>query len=114
MCPCLSITKPCISEAIGQDLRELILAARNDLLGPEEERDAKKARLENGAWVGGIAAERSDQAVNIEKSERCYTWAQSYQVPRRLTGPSVGSKVVDEEITEHHELRRMSLNVRTM
>ncbi|KAI0681802.1 hypothetical protein C8T65DRAFT_751241 [Cerioporus squamosus] len=78
---------------------------QQDILGPDELMDAEKARKVDGVWCGGILWERSDYAVNIAASERCYTNAQSYQIQRNLTPPAVGEKVYSDP-TEHHELRK--------
>ncbi len=96
---------------IGTDLKDLMEKTRLALLGKREDRDRKKSRKVNGVWTGGTAAERDDQAVNIDKSERCYTWGQSFQVLRKLVGPSAGSKVHEHDYTDYHEMRRDSLNV---
>ncbi|KAI0686694.1 hypothetical protein C8T65DRAFT_701054 [Cerioporus squamosus] len=81
-------------------------AARDTALGADEDRDLRKARLdEDGIWRGGIAFERSALAVNVDGAERCYTLGQSYQVQRKLTGPSAGAKV-EGEVLNHHVMRQ--------
>ncbi len=99
-------------EAIATDLVELMNKTRLAMLGERKDRDRTKPRKVDGVWHGGTAAERHDQAVNIDKADRCYTWGQSFQVLRKLVGPSAGSKVYQHSYNEHHELRRDSLNVR--
>ena len=56
-----------------------------------------KARKVDNKYEGGIAWERSDRAVNIGNSERCYTLAQSYQIQRNLAGPTTGTRDVDSD-----------------
>lgn len=84
------------------------------LLGERADRDRLKSRKVDGVWRGGTAMERHDQAVNIDKSQRCYTWGQSFQVLRKLVGPSAGSKAHEHQYNSHHEMRRDSLNVGLM
>ncbi len=98
-------------DMIGTDLKKLMDQTRLAVLGERKDRDAMKSRKVNGVWTGGTAAERHDQAVNIDKSERCYTWGQSFQVLKKLVGPSVGSKVHEHDYNTHHEMRRDTLNV---
>lgn len=86
--------------------------ARDAALGKPEDRDLQKARLDdNGVWGGGVRFEHSRLAVNVEGADRCYTLGQSYQVQRKLTGPSAGAKV-DGDILNHHKIRQTVLQVR--
>ncbi|TFK78641.1 hypothetical protein K466DRAFT_606793 [Polyporus arcularius HHB13444] len=93
------------SESLPDGLETSIEKLQTDILGPDELIDEDKARKVDGVWKGGIHWERSDHAINIAASERCYTVAQSYQIQRNLTSPAVGAKVYGDP-TDHHTLRR--------
>ena len=72
---------------------------------------------------GGTLWERDELAINLPKASRCYTLAQSIQVPKSLVGPTAGAKLrlvpknsdmnVPETIVkvDHHDLRRKIVNV---
>ena len=78
-----------------------------NVLGPVEERDAQKPRCSaTGEYEGGTAFERSPHAHRIDAGGRCYTLPQSYQVTRNLTGPTVGAKIFDRNLTDHHKQRQ--------
>ncbi|RPD54153.1 hypothetical protein L227DRAFT_512088, partial [Lentinus tigrinus ALCF2SS1-6] len=94
---------------IIEPFRKEMDTVRDKALGPPSERGVHKASLdEHGVWGEGIAFERSLLAANVTGAQRCYTLGQSYQVQRKLTGPSVGAKI-DDEILNHHSLRQSIL-----
>ena len=61
-------------------------------------------------FKGGIAWERSERAVSIATSARCYTLAQSYQVQRGVVGPTTGTRDLDAD-KWHGELRSEVIQV---
>lgn len=100
------------SDSLPDGLGKSLETLQSHIMGPEELIDADKARKVDGVWEGGLLWERSDYAVNIAASERCYTAAQSYQIQRNLTSPAVGAKVYGDP-TDHHKLRRELVEVPT-
>lgn len=99
-----------LRDALPEGMAKSLQDLQEDILGSEELMDAEKARKVDGVWCGGIHWERSDYAVNIATSERCYTVAQSYQIQRNLTSPAVGAKVYGDRTT-HHDLRKKVIQV---
>ncbi|RPD52058.1 hypothetical protein L227DRAFT_618139 [Lentinus tigrinus ALCF2SS1-6] len=95
-------------ESIPRASRNAWRNVKKHVGGPRAKRTPQKARQdENGLWEGGVPWEHSNHAVNVSTSERCYTVAQSYQMPRNLAGPAVGAKIqMGEKPTAHLLLRQ--------
>ena len=93
-------------------MRDGIMDARDRILGDREDRSSEKASIVDSEYRGGILWERSPHARNIEKSSRCYSLSQSYEIPRNLASPAVGTKARDEE-SFHQETRKKTVRVRT-
>ncbi|RPD67612.1 hypothetical protein L226DRAFT_474651 [Lentinus tigrinus ALCF2SS1-7] len=69
-------------ESIPRASRNAWRNVKKHVGGPRAKRTPQKARQdENGLWEGGVPWEHSNHAVNVSTSERCYTVAQSYQMP---------------------------------
>ena len=77
--------------------------ARDALLGPPQTRTSGK---------GGVLYETFPEAKSLPNGPRCYTAGPSYQVPKKTTGPSFGTKLGDDgELSEHQRLRKNMLEV---
>ena len=88
-------------------------AAQQAVLGLRADRSASKPTKVDDVYTGGTEFERHEQALNVRNAPRCYTLAQSYQVPRNLVGPTAGAKVnMGEEPSAHLKLREQVIKVR--
>ena len=92
-------------------MRDAILDARDRVLGDRKDRTPEKASVVDDEYRGGVLWERSPYARNIDKSSRCYSLSQSYEIPRNLSSPAVGAKARDEH-TFHHDTRKRTVRVR--
>ena len=85
---------------------ELIAARDEQLLGPRDMRTRECSTQNDGEWSGGVAWERDNCAVGVGKGGRCYTVAQSYEEPARLTGVTAAAKTYNGELGYHGKLRK--------
>ncbi|KAI0705690.1 hypothetical protein C8Q76DRAFT_801423 [Earliella scabrosa] len=94
---------------ITADFRKQMKQARDNALGPREERSATKPTKVDGEYDGGAAFERDDSALNVRNAPRCYTLAQSYQVQRNIVGPAAGAKISMGDPPSDHLLLRKEI-----
>ena len=84
------------SDQVSEGEREAFTHVRDRFLGPRELRTPNKAVHIGNQWVGRVSWEHSPSAKNISTCKHTSTLAQSYQQPRHLTGPTTGSKILQE------------------
>ncbi|TFK59509.1 hypothetical protein BDN72DRAFT_905779 [Pluteus cervinus] len=92
------------------ELDELI-NIRRDLIGPEAKVKLYKPVKTSNGYEGGIAFERSDQAISIDENGRAYSVSFSYQIQKALLAPSVGNKRQTGAETDHTELNNRLIRV---
>ncbi|KAJ3526596.1 hypothetical protein NMY22_g10104 [Coprinellus aureogranulatus] len=87
-----------------QKLKEV----QSELLGDPAKIRPGKATFDpqTGEWEGGIAFERSAQAVNLPTGDRSYPTSTSFQVPKNLDAPSAGRKLFERPVNAHGLLTR--------
>ena len=84
------------SDRVPEGEHKAFTRVRDRFLGPCELRTPDKAVHIGNQWVGRVSWERSPSAKNISTCEHASTLAQPYQQPRHLTGPTTGSKILQE------------------
>lgn len=89
-----------------------MIAAREKMLGKESEMTVEKPVLKNGIYKGGIAWERSHQAVNLGHAPRSYILSTSVQNPKMMEGPAKSVKVEGTCMDEDEKMRKEVLRVR--
>ena len=98
---------------LSNDTIEKLNIARDNALGPREERTRNKASCTNGHYDGGIRFERSARAIPV-KNTRCYSIGLTYQVQPNLVAPSAGGKVrgggLDDELKERKFMVEVMMN----
>ena len=85
---------------------ELVNIRDEQLLGPREMRTPECPTQSNGVWSGGVAWERHEDAVTVREDGRCYTVAQSFEGPARITCVTAAAKTYDGELGDHGRIRK--------
>ena len=84
--------------------------ARDEALGPREDRTSDAATFSNGTYHGGIAFERSARAIKVQNA-RCYNMGISYQQQPSLNAPCAGGKLEEGMFDEDLKKRRFMVKV---
>jgi len=106
--------RACRSE-IGDEHLSRMRSARNESLGPLDERGPNKPEIVDGIPIGGTMLERTGLAetgdIIYVKGGRSVNIGLSLQKPNNVTAPSAGGKMQGEELSEHQKIRKSLLQV---
>ncbi|OSX60637.1 hypothetical protein POSPLADRAFT_1147888, partial [Postia placenta MAD-698-R-SB12] len=84
--------------------------AKDDLLGPKEDRTASPAVQQgDNTWSGGVQWERSDLTTPVTGSKHSYTLGTTHQIQCKVANPAKGAKIFLDGLTWHHKLRKCAL-----
>ena len=64
-----------------------------------------------GVWKGGVAFERSGRSKHLDSGPRCYPVTQTYQVPKSMDAPFVGTKIYANGTDDNLRARKQVLTV---